>query len=401
MGSVKAHRIVAVAGLCCSFLHPYRATAQSDQCWSGSYTYTNDPQFLKYSGNLSVIFDSQQWRAILASGRPVYASLKYEDHIWCSGPRARPLVGAQPCPPANVSGVGRVRVEPSTSGAVLAVGEDYGPGGAKGLGDSDLNSAGLAWIHVSVTDSAISSTQCAFSGQGQIHLQRTSCSGSDGSTTTSQQRTSGYSQPVTATAPKVVDFNLPENRRDGSHVVTFSPPPLHSTAASSTSAQMDSLLGAVDNIHGSNGDSQAVANSLTTALDRQLDVGNSPAYTPNTAQVSPAGAGQSRQQAAQDLAQRLLDRGAALLTTTPDPLEVGASAVVGEHLSGKLVDTLVDQLDNLGIDQSALKDPFANALFQINRAMNPFNLRKGTYEYNKGIMEALTNALDVFFPPNQ
>jgi pullulanase/glycogen debranching enzyme len=81
-------------------------------------------------------------------------------------------------------------------------------------------------------------------------------------------------------------------------------------------------------------------------------------------------------------------------------LEEGASAVAG-RLSEQLVDTLTNELDNLGVDQNSLNDPGTNALFQIDRAMNPFNLRKGNYEYTKGITEALTNALNLFFPSNQ
>jgi hypothetical protein len=163
---------------------------------------------------------------------------------------------------------------------------------------------------------------------------------------------------------------------------------------------MDSLLDAVNNIQSTGATSQAVAQSLTAALDQQLGTATS-SFTSPPASAQPAqGIGQSNAQAAQELAQRLFDQGTNLLAP-PDPLEAGAGAIVGERLSGALVDALVDQLDNLGVDQNTLKDPGTNALFQINRAMNPFNLRKGNYDYTKGITEALTNALDLFFPPIQ
>jgi hypothetical protein len=141
-----------------------------------------------------------------------------------------------------------------------------------------------------------------------------------------------------------------------------------------------------------------MAQSLTSALERQLAIGPSVVSTQNSAQPEASGfmqvSGQTNAQAAQDLAQRLLDQGAKLLAP-PDPLEEGAKALVGDRLSG----ALVDELNHLGVDEKTLEDPEQRARFDLDHATNPFNLRKGLYEYNKGMIDALVKTLDSFFSP--
>ncbi len=211
--------------------------------------------------------------------------------------------------------------------------------------------------------------------------------------------------PIAVSVPKVVDFGNPEMQKDGSHVVNFNRQPPVTTMSPQTNpngAKPDTLL-ATDNIPAVGGAAQALVQSLTAALDQQLNDA-----APSVQQSTDVdGAQRFLANLVNGAPEWLLKEGAQQLGNSmdvrefpSDPIDEGAGAVAGQ-LSGQLVDKLTDALDTLAVDQNALNIPATNALFQIDRAMNPFNLRKGTYEYTKGITEALTNALDFFFPPNQ
>ena len=72
-----------------------------------------------------------------------------------------------------------------------------------------------------------------------------------------------------------------------------------------------------------------------------------------------------------------------------------------------LVDQLVKNLNDLGVDENSVSDSTSRDISQINNSTNGFNLRKGAYEYSKGMIDAttkvvadaMTNALDQASPP--
>jgi hypothetical protein len=191
------------------------------------------------------------------------------------------------------------------------------------------------------------------------------------------------SQAIQASAPKVVDFSQRENREDGSHVVTFNGPsanPPNRTEVPGTQrmASPSSLVNSIQANLGTNSpNGQSLAQSLTASLDNQLDNG-----TTSSQWVPPQPNGKSTQ---------------AFVNSLIDSVGKGLDPTT-QYLSApkqvsQLVDILADQLDQLSFD------PNNPALSQLDIATNPLNLRKGLYEYNRGIIEALTKAVDYFFPP--
>jgi len=127
------------------------------------------------------------------------------------------------------------------------------------------------------------------------------------------------------------------------------------------------LLSALDQLQT---DGKALAQSLAAAMDTKLA----------TAPFDP------------------LKQGAREISTNPIP--GGLQGIVPNPIPSALVNSLIYTVDHLGVDQNALATPAQQALFGLDNAMNPFNLRKGLYEYSRGMIDAMVKALDLFLPPS-
>lgn len=202
--------------------------------------------------------------------------------------------------------------------------------------------------------------------------------------------------PETGRPPQVVDFNR-------------SPDP---------SALANSLIDSMNQIEIQNAQSQAMAQSLTSALDNQVNASGgasatvppvysfpqSSGFTPSPGNAAVPGAPGDPQtpsspDAGQQLAGQLLDKAAGMLPSTPDPLEAGAEDTFGSRVGSAVVDKFIDELNHAGVDPKRLQDPDEQARFQVDTSTNPLNLRKGLYDYSNGMIKSMTDTLNRFVPP--
>lgn len=175
-----------------------------------------------------------------------------------------------------------------------------------------------------VQPASCTSSGCAAGSSNAAPSQAGSLSGTSSNVTFNRDG-SVTTQYVPATTPQVVDFNVSGSaavvtnnlinaldqirssnvtfNRDGSvttqYVPTTPPPVVDFNAPGSAKALANNLMTAMDQAQSSATTSQSMAQSLTSALDRQLNSGS-----------------ESNQLTAQDLAQQLLDAAATQLAPT-------------------------------------------------------------------------------------